>query len=143
MVTSEDPPLPLARWRADGQLTELCDADLRFSETETGQFLREEMGLAFSAEDISRLAEQTEGWAVGLQLAALALPQQTTDRHQFIQRLASSNRYILEYLAEEVLAQQPEHVQSFLLQTAVLDELCAGLCDSIVGIGDGDISNLK
>jgi LuxR family maltose regulon positive regulatory protein len=136
IATREDPPLPLARLRARGELTELRAAELRFTSSEAAEFLNQVMGLELSAEDIAALETRTEGWIAGLQLAALAL-QGTISTHgrrdatRFIQSFTGSHRFVLDYLAEEVLKQQPESVQNFLLQTAILDRLTGSLCDAV------------
>jgi LuxR family transcriptional regulator, maltose regulon positive regulatory protein len=127
-----DPPLPLARLRARGQLAELRAADLRFTVAETAAFLREVTGLDLPAGSIAALQDRTEGWAAGVQLAALSLRGQA-DPAGFIATFAGSNRYVLDYLTEEVLAGQPEQVLRFLLQTSMLDRLCGPLCDAVTG----------
>ena len=132
IITREDPPLPLARLRARGQLTELRAADLRFTRAEAAAFLTVVMGLSLSPNDIRALEERTEGWVAGLQLAALSL-QGHQDVPAFIRTFAGDHRYILDYLVEEVLQRQPEAVRSFLLQTAILDRLHGPLCDAVTG----------
>ena len=122
IATREDPPLPLARLRARGQLTELRAADLRFTPAEAAEFLNQMMGLNLSAEDIAALETRTEGWIAGLQLAALSM-QGRSDTASFIQSFTGSHHFMLDYLVEEVLQRQPEHVRNFLLQTAILDRL--------------------
>jgi LuxR family maltose regulon positive regulatory protein len=136
IATREDPHLPLARLRARGQLTELRASDLRFTSSEAAEFLNQAMGLDLSAEDIAALEERTEGWIAGLHLAALALQgtlsmQGRKDVSGFIQSFSGSHRYILDYLVEEVLERQSESVQTFLLQTAMLDRLTGPLCDAV------------
>jgi len=135
IATRADPPLPLARLRGRGQLTELREADLRFTTDEAAAFLNQAMGLNLSAEQVAALEERTEGWIAGLQLAALSM-QGRSDIPGFIAAFAGSHRYILDYLAEEVLQRQPEGVQTFLLQTAILDRLSGPLCDTVTGQGD-------
>ena len=142
ITTREDPQLPLARRRARGQLTELRAADLRFTPTEAAEFLNQAMNLQLSTEDIAALEARTEGWITGLQLAALALQgslsiQGHTDTSRFIQSFTGSHRFVLDYLVEEVLQRQPEHIRSFLLQTAILDRLSGPLCDAVTGQKDG------
>ncbi len=132
IATREDPPLPLARLRVRGQLTELRAADLRFTPGEAATFLNEVMGLSLSAEEVIALESRTEGWIAGLQLAALSM-RGRTDVAGFIKAFAGDNRYIVDYLVEEVLQRQPEPVRSFLLQTSVLDRLSGSLCDAVVG----------
>jgi LuxR family transcriptional regulator, maltose regulon positive regulatory protein len=136
IATREDPPLPLARLRARGQLTELRAADLRFTPAEAAAFLNSAMGLDLSAGEIAALEERTEGWIAGLQLAALSL-RGREDVPAFIRAFAGDHRYIADYLVEEVLQRQPEQVRSFLLQTAILDRLHGPLCDAVTGQGDG------
>jgi LuxR family maltose regulon positive regulatory protein len=131
IATREDPQLPLARLRARGHLTELRAADLRFTRSEAAGFLKEVMGLNLSAKDIAALEERTEGWIAGLQLAAISL-QGHQDATSFIQSFSGSHHFVLDYLLEEVLQQQPETVQTFLLRTSILDRLCGPLCDAVL-----------
>src|SRR5262245_11057532 len=131
-----DPPIPLARLRARGQLAELRTANLRFSFEEVAALLRGVWGLNLPEESIAALEARTEGWATGLQLAALSL-RGASDPARLIQRFTGSNRYILDYLTEEVLEQQPDEVRSFLLETSVLDLLSGPLCDALSGRRDG------
>jgi LuxR family maltose regulon positive regulatory protein len=144
IATREDPHLPLARFRARDQLTELRAADLRFTPAEATAFLNQAMGLSLSAGDIAALAARTEGWIAGLQLAALALQGPLSmhglaDTSRFIQSFTGSHRFVLDYLVEEVLQQQPEHIRSFLLQTSLLDRLCGPLCDAVTGQKDSRV----
>src|SRR5215468_3572410 len=127
-----DPPLPLARLRARGQLAEFRAADLRFTVAETAAFLREVTGLDLPAASVAALQDRTEGWAAGVQLAALSL-RGHADPAGFIATFAGSNRYVLDYLTEEVLAGQPEPVLRFLLETSVLERVCGPLCDAVTG----------
>ena len=141
IATREDLPLPLARLRVRGQMTELRAADLRFTPAEAAEFLNRVMGLNLSAEDIAALEARTEGWIAGLQLAALALQgtlsmQGHQDTASFIRSFTGSHRFVLDYLVEEVLGQQPAGVQTFLLRTSILDRLCGSLCDAVTGIGE-------
>jgi LuxR family maltose regulon positive regulatory protein len=136
IATREDPQIPLARLRARGQLTELRAADLRFTLTEAAEFLNRVMGLHLSGDDIVDLETRTEGWIAGLQMAALSM-QGRSDTASFIQAFTGSHRFVLDYLVEEVLQRQPEHMRSFLLQTAVLDRLNGSLCDAVTGREDG------
>jgi LuxR family maltose regulon positive regulatory protein len=131
IATREDPPLPLGRRRARGELTELRADDLRFSPEEAADFLRRVMGLELPAGDIEALESRTEGWIAGLQLAALALRGQK-DTAGFIRSFTGSHRFVLDYLAEEVLRRQPEGVQAFLLRTSILDRFCPSLCDALI-----------
>jgi LuxR family transcriptional regulator, maltose regulon positive regulatory protein len=135
MTTRVDPPLPLARLRARGQLIELGVADLRFTSAEVTKFLNEVMGLPLTAQDIAALEERTEGWIAGLQLAALAMRDQP-NLSGFVSAFTGSNRFVVDYLTTEVLARQPAHVQTFLLQTAILERLCGPLCDVVMGIAE-------
>ena len=128
--TREDPHLPLARLRARGQLGELRAADLRFTPSEAAEFLEGVMGLDLSAEDIAALEDRTEGWIAGLQLAALSM-RGREDVAGFIRAFAGDNRYVVDYLVEEVLQRQPERVRSFLLQTSILERLSGPLCDAV------------
>ena len=136
IATREDPLLPLARLRVRGHLTELRAADLRFSSSEAADFLNLSMGLDLSPEDISALETRTEGWIAGLQLAALSM-QGRKDSTSFIKSFTGSHQFVLDYLVEEVLEQQSENVQTFLLQTAVLNRLTGSLCDALTGQDDG------
>src|SRR5205823_12120029 len=131
IVTREDPQLPLARLRARGQLTELRATDLRFTPPEAAEFLNQGMGLNLSAEDITALEARTEGWIVGLQLAAISM-QGHQDATSFITSSTGSHHFVLDYLVEEVLQQQSESVQTFLLRTSILDRLCGPLCDAVL-----------
>ena len=132
IVTREDPPLPLARYRARGQLAELRAADLRFTPAEAAEFLNQAMGLALTPDDIDALETRTEGWIAGLQLAAISM-RGRPDPAGFIRSFTGSNSYVLDYLMEEVLRQQPEDVQAFLLRTSILPRLCGSLCDAVLG----------
>ncbi len=131
IATREDPPLPLARLRARGQLTELRAADLRFTPSEAAEFLNQVMGLDLSAEAITALDSRTEGWIAGLQLAAISM-QGLPDAASFIHSFTGSHRFVLDYLIEEVLGRQPENIQTFLLRTSILDRMCGPLCDAVM-----------
>ncbi|HET9221622.1 MAG TPA: hypothetical protein VFO07_03925, partial [Roseiflexaceae bacterium] len=133
ITTRADPPLPLTRLRAGGQLTELRAADLRFTAEESAAFLTELMELPLSADVVMALEARTEGWIAGLQLAALAM-RDRTDQAGFVRDFSGSNRFVVDYLAEEVLGRLPAHVQTFLLQTSVLERLCGSLCDAVLGV---------
>jgi LuxR family maltose regulon positive regulatory protein len=135
VASRKDPPWPLARMRARAQTAELRSHDLRFSRDETAEFLNRTMGLRLSDSDISRLDHRTEGWIAGLQMAALSM-QQKEDVHAFLDEFSGSHRYILDYLIEEVLSQQPPRVMDFLLKTSILDRLTASLCDAVAGAKD-------
>ncbi|SRR5216683_45980 len=131
IATREDPHLPLARLRARGHLTEVRAADLRFTPSEAAAFLNQVMGLGLSAEDIAALETRTEGWIAGLHLAAISLQGQQ-DATSFIQSFTGSHHFVLDYLVEEVLGQQSEGVQTFLLRTSILDRFCGPLCDAVL-----------
>ncbi|MBL7065917.1 MAG: tetratricopeptide repeat protein [Anaerolineae bacterium] len=135
IATRADPPLPLARLRGRGQLTELRLTDLRFTPDEAAAFLNQVMGLGLAADDVAALASRTEGWIAGLQMAAVSMQGQD-DVTGFIQAFTGSDRYILDYLVEEVLQRQPDSVQTFLLQTAILDRLTGPLCDAVLRISE-------
>jgi LuxR family maltose regulon positive regulatory protein len=131
IATREDPLLPLARMRAKGELVELRAADLRFSHDEAADFLGRVMGLELTAKDIAALENRTEGWIAGLQLAALSMQGQK-DIAGFVRAFTGSHRFVLDYLAEEVLRHQPEGIQAFLLRTSILDRFCGSLCDALM-----------
>ena len=134
--TRADPPLPLARLRARGELVELRAADLRFTVEEAAAYLNGVTGLDLSAADVAALEERTEGWIAALQLAALSL-QGRVDVAGFIAGFAGDDRYIVDYLVEEVLARQTDDVRGFLLRTSVLDRLTGPLCDAVTGAPGG------
>jgi LuxR family maltose regulon positive regulatory protein len=131
IATSKDPNLPLARLRARDQLTELRAADLQFTKAETAEFLNQVMGLNLTVEDVAALETRTEGWIAGLQLAAISM-QGHPDSASFIRSFTGSHHFVLDYLVEEVLQQQPESVQTFLLRTSILGRLCGPLCDAVL-----------
>jgi len=142
ITTREDPSLPLPRYRVRGQLIELRTADLRFTPAEAAEFLNQVMNLKLSAENIAALETRTEGWIAGLQLVSIALRsplsmQGREDIASFIQAFTGSHRYVLDYLIEEVLQHQAEYIRSFLLQTSILDRLCAPLCNAVTEREDG------
>jgi ATP/maltotriose-dependent transcriptional regulator MalT len=139
MATRADPPLPLARLRTRGHLTEIRAAELRFTSLETTAFLTHTLGLHLSGEDIAALEARTEGWIAGLQLAGLSM-QGRENISAFLKAFTGSQRYIIDYLAEEVLARQPEPVQTFLLQTAILERLQGSLCEAVIGEHGGEAS---
>jgi LuxR family maltose regulon positive regulatory protein len=136
IATRADPPLPLARLRGRGELAELHQTDLCFSPDEAAYFLHQTMRLDLPPEEVAALTARTEGWIAGLQMAAVSV-QGRVDRAAFIEDFAGSNRYILDYLMEEVLQHQPEEIQTFLLRTSILDRLTSDLCDAITGRQDG------
>ncbi len=136
LASRADPPLRLARLRARGQLAELRTGDLRFTAEEAAALLRESAGTGLPGAAVAALAARTEGWAAGLQLAALSL-RGRPDIAAFVAAFSGSHRYILDYLTGEVLDRQPEQVREFLLETSVLDRLSGGLCDAVTGRDDG------
>jgi LuxR family maltose regulon positive regulatory protein len=163
IATRADPPLPLARLRGRGELTELRQTNLRFTHDEAVAFLNQVMDLQLEVDEVATLASRTEGWIAGLQMAALALqsiaaqsgrepeprelpreeltapgrPRQVpTDTGAFIQAFTGVNRYILDYLVQEVLQRQPEGIQAFLLQTCILERMCGPLCGAVLDVGD-------
>jgi len=133
VATRVDPPWPLARYRARGQLIEIRARDLRFSLDEAAEFLNQTMNLDLSAEDVAALEARTEGWVAGLQLAAVAMNASLygRDKTEFIQAFAGSHLFVAEYLVEEILRQQPDHILDFLLRTSILDRLSAELCAAV------------
>jgi LuxR family maltose regulon positive regulatory protein len=130
IATREDPSLPLARLRVRSQLTEIRATDLRFTPAEAAEFINRMMGLNLSDGNVAALESRTEGWIAGLQMAALSM-QGREDTASFIRAFTGSHRFVLDYLAEEVLQRQPEHIRSFLLQTSVLDRFCVSLCNAV------------
>jgi len=135
ITTREDPPLPLPRLRAREQMTELRAADLCFTTSEVAAFMSDVMGLDLSERDVATLETRTEGWIAGLQLAALSM-RGRDDLTGFIQAFAGDDRYIVDYLVEEVLQRQPQHLRRFLLQTSILDRLSGPSCDAVTGHED-------
>jgi LuxR family transcriptional regulator, maltose regulon positive regulatory protein len=135
LASRADPPLPLARLRASGQLSELRQRDLRFSATEAAALVREATGLELPADSLAALEARTEGWVAGLQLAALSL-QGHADPARFVATFGGSHRHVLDYLTEQVLARQPEPLVRFLLETSVLERLSGPLCDAVAGRDD-------
>jgi LuxR family transcriptional regulator, maltose regulon positive regulatory protein len=148
IASRSDPPLPLARLRARGQMAELRAADLRFTGLEVAQYLNNVMGLRLDAGSVAVLEERTEGWIAGLQMASIALQARLAmqshlpmrDREDvtgFIEGFSGTNRYILDYLLEEVLASQPPEIQHFLLYTSILERLTTPLCDAVLANDEG------
>lgn len=140
MTTRSDPPLPLARLRARGELLEVRAADLRFTPDEAGEFLNDVMGLHLEPAQVAALEARTEGWAAGLQLAGLSArtrADSSADIDDFVEDFSGTHRFVLDYLLEEVLDNQPDDVRSFLLDTSVLDQLTGPLCDAVTGRTDG------
>lgn len=130
-----DPALPLARWRARGELVEVRAADLRFTPDEVTAYLNEVVGLGLEPADVAALEGRTEGWIAALQLAALSL-EGRDDPAGFIAGFAGDDRYVVDYLVEEVLARQPDATRTFLLETSILDRLSGPLCDAVTGRND-------
>jgi LuxR family maltose regulon positive regulatory protein len=131
IITRADPPLSLPRRRGRAEVTEIRAVDLSFTREEAAAFLNTCMNLALSPDDVSALEERTEGWIVGLQMAALSL-QGRPDKGDFVAAFAGDSRYVGDYLVEEVLHRQPEYVQDFLLRTSILGRLCSSLCDAVL-----------
>ncbi|HEX5296931.1 MAG TPA: hypothetical protein VFW50_08080 [Streptosporangiaceae bacterium] len=136
IASRADPALPLARMRARGELAEIRAAELRFTADEAASYLNGMMGLHLTAQDVAALEGRTEGWIAALQLAALSM-QGRDDVAGFIAGFAGDDRYVVDYLAEEVLTRQPDRVQAFLLQTSILSRLSGPLCDAVTGQGGG------
>jgi LuxR family maltose regulon positive regulatory protein len=141
ILTRADPPMPLGRLRVQQQLTEVREADLRFTLEETTTFLNDLMGLNLSNEDIRNLESRTEGWIAGLQLAAIALQSPISllsraDKHKAIVAFSGSHHHLIDYLVQEVLSGQPDEVQSFLLRTSILKRFNASLCNAVLENGD-------
>ena len=134
--TRADPALPLSRLRARGDLVELRAADLRFTVAEAGDYLNDVHDLGLTASDVETLESRTEGWAAALQLAAVSL-QGRNDTSQFIASFAGDDRFVVDFLADEVLDQQPDALRRFLLDTSVLEKLTGPLCDAVTGPVDG------
>lgn len=135
VATRADPPWPLAALRARGDLLEVRAADLRFTGAEASAYLNDAMGLTLSAGDIDALEDRTEGWIAALQLAALSL-QGRDDPAAFIAGFAGDDRFVVDYLADEVLDRQPKEIRTFLLQTSILNRLSASLCAAVTGCTD-------
>ena len=136
LTSRVDPPFSLARMRVRGELTEIRAHQLRFTPEEARQFFNQAMRLDLAPEDVAALEARTEGWAAGLQLAALAM-QNLPDRRDFLAEFSGSHRYVIDYLLEEVLKRQPPHIRDFLRETAVLPRFNADLCQAVTGGDDG------
>jgi len=132
LASRADPPLALARLRARGQLAELRAAELRFTADEAAAMLREAAGAELPDAAVAALAARAERWAAGLQLVGLSL-RGRPDVAGFVAAFTGSHRYVLDYLAEEVLERQSEQVRTFLLETSVLERLSGELCDAVTG----------
>ncbi|HSF80635.1 MAG TPA: LuxR C-terminal-related transcriptional regulator [Anaerolineales bacterium] len=135
IASRSDPPLPLSRLRARGQLMELRQADLRFTPEEAAGFLKQSLGLQLTSQQVSALEARTEGWIAGLQLAALSM-RGKEDLETFIRDFSGSHRFVIDYLADEVFSQQTEEVRQFLLETSILDRLTPSLCQEVTGRSD-------
>jgi LuxR family maltose regulon positive regulatory protein len=131
LSTRADPPLPLARMRARGELAEIRFVEFEFTDEEASALLNGSMGLQLAAEDVERLAERTEGWPAGLYLAGLSL-RGRQDASEFIASFHGDNRHVADYLGAEVLARQPEEIRTFLLRTSMLERLSGPLCDAVL-----------
>jgi LuxR family maltose regulon positive regulatory protein len=132
IATRKDPLLPLPRWRVGAEMTDLREADLRFTNEETAAFLTQAMGLALSTEDVAILEARTEGWIAGLQLAALSMQGlDATSTASFISAFSGDDRHVVDYLVDEVLDQRPKGTKDFLLQTSILERLSGPLCDAV------------
>jgi ATP/maltotriose-dependent transcriptional regulator MalT len=134
IASRTDPELPLARWRVHGQLLEIRDRDLRFTQEEAASFLRRAMGLSLSEGDVAIVQQRTEGWVAGLQLAGLSLRGKRGDLSAFLKEFAGSHRFLLDYVQQEILAQLPSHLQMFLLQTAIVERMNAAVCQAVAGL---------
>ena len=134
--TRADPALPLSRLRARGELVEVRAADLRFTTPEATAYLNEVSTLGLAPGDVAALETRTEGWVAALQLAALSL-QGRDDPARFIDGFAGDDRFVVDYLADEVLDRQPDHLRRFLLESSVLDRMTGPLCDAVTGRTDG------
>lgn len=138
IASRADPSLPLARYRACGELAELHLADLRFHPDEAADFLHNTAHLDLCEEDSAALTARTEGWIAGLQMAALSVQDQA-EPSRFIRAFTGSNRYVMDYLVEEVFQRRPPEVQEFLLQTSILEKMCGLLCEAVVdGLREGE-----
>lgn len=145
IISRSEPPLPLARLRAQGQLSEFGTADLRFTSGETAVFLKERIKVDLTEADLSTLEARIEGWVAGLQLVALSIQAFETpaEARQFIQSLSGRDRHIVDYLLAEVLECQTPARQSFLLQTSILERMCGPLCDAVLADGETEIQDRK
>jgi len=139
LITRADPPLPLARLRAQNDLLELRAAELRFTVDEATRFLNENMRINLSREAVQALESRTEGWIAGLQLAAVAMQALPGDKQAFVRSFTGSHRFVLDYLIEEVLSRQPDNARRFLLQTSILRRMNGALCSAVTGDADGQV----
>ena len=132
LITRADPPLPLARLRAAGEMVEIRARELRFTAGEAAALVHDVSGIALSDADVADLVERTEGWPAGLYLAALSLRGHPSP-DAFVRQFTGDNRFVVDFLADEVLGRQPGEIQQFLARTSVLSQLCAPLCDAVTG----------
>jgi LuxR family maltose regulon positive regulatory protein len=139
IASRHDPLLPLPRLRARGQMTEIRLKEMRFRNEEAADFLRRGMGLDIPKTSLEALQDRTEGWAAGLQLAAISLADGETSSEDFIQSFSGDDRHVLDYLLEEVLARQSAEVQRFLLSTSILEKFCAPLCNAVIQADEGQV----
>ncbi len=138
IATRHDPPLPIARFRARGELVEVRQRDLRFTVEETAAFLNRSFSLDLSAAEVALLDERTEGWITGLQLAGLSMQgRDAASVNHFINDFSGRHHFVLDYLTDEVLKRQPARFQEFLLRTSILERMCGPLCDVVADQGDG------
>ncbi|MBZ0300668.1 MAG: AAA family ATPase, partial [Anaerolineae bacterium] len=149
LTTREDPPLPLPRLRARGQVTDIRERDLRFTPDEAAAFLNQTINLSLDPAVIAALEARTEGWVAGLQLASLAVQENPDQAGAFVSAFTGDDRYVMAYLMAELLERHPDAIRAFLRETALLDRLTASLCDALTGRGDSqfmleqlDASNL-
>jgi LuxR family maltose regulon positive regulatory protein len=137
IATRHDPPIPLARLRARGELVEVRQRDLCFTTEEAATFLNQSLGLDLSVSEVALLGERTEGWIAGLQLAGLSMQGRDAESvAHFIREFSGRHHFVLDYLTDEVLRRQPEPIQEFLLRTSILERMCGPLCDAVVGQDD-------
>src|SRR5262249_7183695 len=129
--TRADPPLPLGSLRAHGELVELRAPDLALTVAEAGEFLNGRLGLDLSAEEVVALVERTEGWPAGVYLAALSL-RHAPDRHEFVRQFSASSRHVVDFLADDVLQNEPAEVQAFMTRSAILERLSGSVCDAVL-----------
>ena len=130
VTTRSEPPWPLAKWRARGNMAEIRQKDLRFQRSETGRLLGKIEDVELSESQVQTLHDKTEGWVTGLQLAAISLSE-NPNKATFISSFAGSHRHVFNFLIEEVFSRQPAEVQEFLLETSILKRFCASLCDAV------------
>lgn len=140
IISRSEPPLPLGRLRVQGELTEINASDMRFNQAEAESFFRDVYDVDLPAKQVSLLRDRTEGWVAGLQLAALSVYERE-NIEDFIRSFGGSNRHVIEYLAEEVLAQQNEDVRQFLLQTSILERFNRQLCEAVVQFDDREVDH--